>query len=463
MEEKKLSRRQFLQWSAFATASVGLAACAPQATQIAATNAPSATSVPATASSGSTAAPAATSSRVVQLHYQNHWGTTDAHAPAMAWMIQDWNSKNPNIQVISNSIPSDVDSNKKILTDCSAGNCPEIVHAVSQGYWDAGFILDLKPYVDADPEWKAAWKPEVWTVQLAAQENRLWGIPAEQLNIATGWNMLTLNKAGINAPPATWDEFMAAGDKLKSKGLFLGTTQLSFQTHAFNLMIFSRPGAKDAFLAKQWDNPFMRDALAKYKAFVDAKYNPPNDASLQYADGVALIQNSQAAFLMDGGWSIGNYITSKSADPALAKNFVFAPFPDTGNGTAAEVKAPNCVGIAAKLKDDQEALDGALKFFKYWTSKPVATQWAILSQSPEGVITDPLPNDKVPLLASFVDVFAKAKSVVSQPWEMKVFRNVGWGFTFAAQNDILSGKSIDEAMKTFVTYMDTEDKKANQT
>lgn len=175
-----------------------------------------------------------------------------------------------------------------------------------------------------------------------------------------------------------------------------------------------------------------------------------------------MIINNQMAFIMDGAWSIGNYITGKNTDPALAKNFVYTPFLDTGNGTTAEVKAPNCVGIAAKLKNDQASLDAALKFFKYWTSKPVATQWAVLSQSPEGCVTDPLPLDKVPLLASFVDVFAKAKTIVSQPWEMKVFRNVGWAFAFNAQNDILAGKSIDGAMKNFVTYMDTQDKQANQ-
>jgi hypothetical protein len=96
------------------------------------------------------------------------------------------------------------------------------------------------------------------------------------------------------------------------------------------------------------------------------------------------------------------------------------------------------------------------------TSKPVATQWDILSQSPEGCVTDPLPLDKVPLLANFLDVFTKVKTIVSQPWEMKVFRNAGWDFTLNAQNDILAGKSIDEAMKNFVTYMDTQDKQANQ-
>jgi len=275
--------------------------------------------------------------------------------------------------------------------------------------------------------------------------------------------MITLNNAGVSAPPKTWDEFMVAGEKLKSKGLYLGSTQISFQSHAFNCMIFSRTGAKEAFMNKQWDNEHMRFALGKYKEFVDAKYNPPNDVEMQYMDGVAMMQNNQMAFIMDGAWSIGNYVAGKNVDPNLAKNFVYTPFPDTGNGTTAEVKTPNCVGLAAKLKSDQATLDAGLKLFKFWTSKPVATQWAILSQSPEGCVTDTLPMDKVPLLASFVDVFKNAGKIISQPWEMKIFRNVGWGFTMSAQTAIREGKSIDEAMTIFSKYMDEEDKKANPT
>ena len=123
-----------------------LAGCAPKATETAAPVKP--TEVP-------TAAP-----KPVTLRYQNHWTKeTDAHYKGMNWLYEEFAKAYPDIHIENILNPDSTESFKKILADCAAGDCPDIIHEGNPDMWKAGYLLDLTPYLDADPAWKKLFIP----------------------------------------------------------------------------------------------------------------------------------------------------------------------------------------------------------------------------------------------------------------------------------------------------------------
>ena len=65
----------------------------------------------------------------VTLRYQNHWSKeTDAHYEGMNWLYEAFHAAHPNIKIENILNPDSEESDKKILADCAAGDCPDIIH-----------------------------------------------------------------------------------------------------------------------------------------------------------------------------------------------------------------------------------------------------------------------------------------------------------------------------------------------
>jgi ABC-type glycerol-3-phosphate transport system substrate-binding protein len=118
--------------------------------------------------------------------------------------------------------------------------------------WNSGYLLDLAPYLDADPAWKSLFIPSTFFTAGAAT----YGLCAEFSPMPTIWNTRILEAAGVSDLPKTWDEFMTVCDKVKTYGK-LPTSWEVGGSHQWHNIIASQPGGLDAIAANQFDSPQM--------------------------------------------------------------------------------------------------------------------------------------------------------------------------------------------------------------
>ncbi|MEA2595275.1 MAG: raffinose/stachyose/melibiose transport system substrate-binding protein [Thermomicrobiales bacterium] len=388
----------------------------------------------------------------VTLRYQNHWSKeTDAHFEGMNWLYESFQAKNPNITIENILNPDSEESRKKILADCAAGDCPDIIHDAAVDMWDAGYLLDLTPYIDADPAWKAALDPNV--LGTTSTEGKIWGLSGEVSPLPTIWNTRILEEAGIAAVPTTWDELLAACEAVKAKG-YLPTSWEVGGSHQWHNLVASQAGGLDALAAGQFDAPELLEGFNRLKVFVDNGWVPDNEVELTWQQSVALFVAEKSAFYLNGAWTIGNEITGEGASPDLKDHVEFAPFPGIGeNGSTVEIKQTTGIGLSSALAKNEAKLDAALTFFKYWFSEEGGKQWILKTRSPMGVNVDLTTLEGVdPLLMGFLGAKDKAQTAYSLPGT-KAMQERGWDDCATALDTLLTGGSAEAAIDAYVQEM----------
>jgi ABC-type glycerol-3-phosphate transport system substrate-binding protein len=388
----------------------------------------------------------------VVLTYQNHWSKeTDTHYDGMNWLYESFHAANPGVRIENILNPDSIESRQKILADCAAGDCPDIIHEAGVDMWDSGYLLELTSYLDEDAAWQAALDPNV--LGTTTTDGHTWGLSAEVSPMSTIWNTRILEEAGISAVPTNWDELLAASEAVKGIGK-LATSWEVGGPHQWHNILASQPGGLDAIAAGQFDSDQVIQAFTHLKTFVDNGWVPNNELELTWQQSIALFVAEETAFYLDGAWTIGNNIIGEGAAPDLKDHVVYSPYVAVGeNGSTVETKQTTSVGIAASVADDQAKLDGALAFFKYWFSEPSGREWILLTSSPMGINVDLSTIEGVdPLLLSFLATKDEAATPYSLPGT-KAMQERGWDDCQSGLDVLLAGGSVDEAVEQYVTEM----------
>ncbi|MBX3070682.1 MAG: extracellular solute-binding protein [Thermomicrobiales bacterium] len=388
----------------------------------------------------------------ITLRYQNHWSKeTDAHYEGMNWLYESFHAANPGITIENILNPDSQESRQKILADCAAGDCPDIIHEAGADMWEGGYLLDLTPHLDADPDWKAQLDPNV--LGTTATDGQIWALSGEVSPMSTIWNTRILEEAGVSAIPTTWDELLAASEQIVAIGK-LPTSWEVGGVHQFNNILASQPGGLDAIAAGQFDAPQVVEAFTRLKVFVDNGWVPANELELTWQQSVALFVAEETAFYLNGAWTIGNEITGEGAAPDLADNVAFTPYVAVGeNGTTVETKQTTGIGLAASLAGDEAKLDAAITFFKHWFNTESATEWILLTRSPMGVTVDFESIEGVdPMLISFLSTVNQADHPYSLPGTRSM-QERGWDHPQSGLDTLLAGGGVEEAVETYVLEM----------
>ena len=159
-----------------------------------------------------------------------------------------------------------------------------------------------------------------------------------------------LKKAGVASMPKTWDEFFAAGDKLKAAGLIPlahgGQNWQDFTT--FESVVLGVGGAKlykDA-LVKLDDKAINSDAMKKsFETFRRIKtYTDPGAPGRDWNLATAMLIQGKAGFQLMGDWDKGEFL---AAGKVPGKDFLCAAAPGTANSYTFNIDS----FIMFKLKD----------------------------------------------------------------------------------------------------------------
>ena len=357
-----------IRWRSMVTLvvlAVVIAACSSST----ASTAPSAAAPTTAASSAPSAAPSASASAAAAATI-NWWHiTTDAVGKPDFQAIADaYTAAHPNVKINITVLENEAFKTKLAATSPDA--YPDLFQSWGGGTMaaqaDAGLLKDITADV-------ASWKDTInpGAMSIYAYKGVQYGIPWDMGMIGVWYNKALFQKAGITAPPATWDDFLADITKLKTTGAapfaIAGKDEWP-SMHLWTYLVLRNGGGaalSQMIQSKDWNT----DACTKAGEAVLAlnKLDPyqPGYKAATYNDEAASVGNGKAAMELMGQWAPAVQKDQSANKQGLGADLGWFPFPVVTGGAGAPtdgVGGGN--GIAVSKNAPPEALD----FLKFFTS-----------------------------------------------------------------------------------------------
>lgn len=298
-----------------------------------------------------------------ELAYQGEisfWNTMrDFELQKVQELIDAWAAAHPGVSVKHDAVSFD-DARGNYQNAAPVGTAPDILRADigwTIGFADEGFLLDLTPLLeDADdylpvPLATATWKGSIF------------GLPHVTDALGLQCNAGLLAEAGLDGPPATWQELVDAGGTMAD----LSAQRYGFYTRGDSY--WAQPFtwawggqlyevAEDGSVAVLINSPesvegwnFLKNEMLGVVA--PATWDIPND----YTNMTEGFKAGTILCVMNGPWQVADHLTGAAfADPS---NLVIAPLPEgTAGNTGSPVGGHNYVVYALVAQDEakQEAV-----------------------------------------------------------------------------------------------------------
>jgi len=293
------------------------------------------------------------------------WGAPEELTVWQA-VVDDFQKANSNITVKVDV--SDWDSYWTKLNTLIAGNTPPDVFAMDAPLyldWQSrGALLNLQPYIDANPGFLDGFYPQTLTAYKVA--DGYYGLPRDFQTIVLFYNKDMFDAAGLDYPTADWtyDDLLVAaktltkdndGDgKIDQYGIWTDTWDMElFWSEAIwayggeiinddhSKTLIGEGGARDGW------------------AFIDSLYKegvmPTPTTSGEF--GFDLFQSGMAAMTTIGHWAVPGYVQA-------GLNFDAAPMP---RGPAGQATSVNSAGFV--ISKDSKNAEAAFEFIKFALSE----------------------------------------------------------------------------------------------
>ncbi|GAT68147.1 ABC transporter substrate-binding protein [Planomonospora sphaerica] len=281
-------------------------------------------------------------------------------------LVKDYQAKNPNVTIKVNAM--NVENFKsKLTTVTQSGKAPHLFHTWGGGVLaqqvEAGLVKDITSDI-------SSWSDTLSPVALSAYQidGKTYGVPHDLGMVGFWYNKKLFAKAGIDAPPATWTEFLDAVKKLKAAGIapIALAGKAKWPGHYYWAYLAMRVAGLDALKqaaeTKSFENPDFVTAGQKLKELTALEPFQPGFLGADYdkPDGqAATIGNGKAAMELMGQWAPS---VQRDTSKDLGEDLGFFPFPavEGGKGSATEAFGGGG-GVAVGADAPPEAID-FLKF-----------------------------------------------------------------------------------------------------
>lgn len=306
-------------------------------------------------------------------------GYTEADGKVLNKIVEDFNASQSEVSIKVQTNPWSV-IDDTLLPALSSGKGPDIVAMPAERlpvYADKGAFAELDdlykdPNSNLDKLVPAA-------ADMETVNGHKYGVPSGFVPLAMFYNKDLFAKAGITAPPATWNEWIAAAKKLTVDANGDGTPEqfgLGLPDHAtvangvWPSLFYGNGGdiVKDGKAVV--DSPENAETL---KTWVDAIRN--DKISPSGLDGIAgdkLFSSGKAAMYLGGPW-----MSSIAKENNIDYGIAAVP-------AGPKEQAASAIGVSMAItnqKDDSKAA-AARKFFSYFLQKEQATAWSLGSGWP---------------------------------------------------------------------------------
>jgi multiple sugar transport system substrate-binding protein len=302
-------------------------------------------------------------------------GFTGGDGPQMLALVEDFSKRHSNVTVRMVTSRWD-DFYTKVPAAVSSGQGPDVaLMHVDQIATNAahGAIVPLDDLVRDLGLREADFAAPVW--RAGVYRGHRYGVPLDMHPLGLYSNRTVLEKAGLDPdrPPGTRDEYEAALQELKGKGIQGSWVTPFFFTggHQFMSLLWQFGGEltdADATRAT-WNNDAGVQALDWQRSLISKGYSPPNVG--QDADLIAF-KNGQAAYIWNGAWAIGDFGSTEGLEWSLA------PLPQIGSEKAAWSNSHNFV-VMRQSRPDSNKLRACKLLIDTITRSPA---WATAGQIP---------------------------------------------------------------------------------
>lgn len=301
----------------------------------------------------------------VTVEFWNIW-TSEPLKSYGAQAIKDFEAAHPNIKIKNVAIEND-SFKPKLTTTIQSGKAPDIFQSWGGGVLkqqaDAGLVKDLT-------EDTASWIGQFTPAALAAYQidGKTYAIPHDIGMVGFWYNKALFKKAGIDAPPQTWSEFIEDVKKLKAAGItpISLAGKAKWPGHYYWAYLAMRIGGLDALKQAGVDNNFTGpDFIAAgeklkelaelepfQKGFLGAAYDTPDGQA-------ATMGNGKAAMELMGQWAPS---VQSSAGKGIGEDLGFFPFPTVEGGKGAITEA---FGGGGGFAIGAQAPAEAIEFLKF--------------------------------------------------------------------------------------------------
>ena len=206
-----MSRKIYTILSLLLVAAFALSACGARATEAPAQPA-------ATEASAATEAPSSTEPVTI-----TWWHITTEETQKAVWqkLADEYMAAHPNVNIEITVLENEA-FKTKMTTVIQSGEPPDIFQSWGGGvmneYLKAGQMQDITADLDADSgAWRNTFSPAALGVY--SYQGKNYGVPWEMGMVGFWYNKDLFAQAGIEAPPATWDELLEDVQKLKDAGI----------------------------------------------------------------------------------------------------------------------------------------------------------------------------------------------------------------------------------------------------
>ena len=289
------------------------------------------------------------------------WGAPEEQAVWQA-VVDDFQAAQPNVKVKVEV--SDWDSYWTKLNTLIAGSTPPDVFAMDAPLyldWQSrGALLNLQPYIDANPGFLDGFYPQTLTAYKLA--DGYYGLPRDFQTVVVFYNKDMFDAAGVSYPSADWtyDDMLAIakqltrdtnGDgKIDQYGMWTDTWDMelfwSEAIWAYGGEIISPDHSKTLI-----GEGGARDAWKMIDSFYKEGAMPGPTTSGEY--GTDLFQAGVSAMTTIGHWAVPGYV-------AANLNFGVAPMPKGPQGAATSVNSAGFV-----ISKDSKNAQAAFEFIKF--------------------------------------------------------------------------------------------------
>jgi multiple sugar transport system substrate-binding protein len=221
---------------------------------------------------------------------------------------------------------------QRLTTDVSGGTAPDLAIVATRwllDYATQGIAEPLDGYMS--PEFRARFFSTLLSASTIS--GKTWGLPVVASTRVMYYNVDLLQRAGIAAPPATWDELQAAAAKIKAAGLGaygFGLQGKEIETDTYwYYSLWTNGGELIKDGRSAIDSPAAIKAAQIYKDLINAGLTQPTPTASSRQDVESLFKQGRAAMILSGPWLRGQLATEA---PKL--NYGLAPIPvGTTNAT----------------------------------------------------------------------------------------------------------------------------------
>lgn len=329
-----------------------------------------------------------------------HISTFEDHANYWQGLADAYTEMHPNVTIEITILENEA-FKERLVTVMQAGDPPDLFQSWGGGvlweFADAGLVRDISPELEG--EWKDSFSAQA-ALELYGQDGEYYGVPWSWGAVGMFYNTELFAEAGIEAPPATWDEFLATVQTLKDAGILplsLGEGD-KWPGHFWWVYLAIRLGGEQAFLDAYnrdgafTDEPFVQ-AGEYLQQLVELEPFPEGFIGLGYADQAGLMGSGGAAMELMGQWAPGAHRdNTEDAGASVEGKISWFPFPEVEGGAG---NPGDVLGGGDGFAVGSNAEDATVDFLRFITSAENQAAGAAIWILPtvgeaEGAIVDPV-------------------------------------------------------------------------